>query len=246
MDSYGILYETNRRDNNQDSVLLSKMQTAVGEVCIAAVADGLGGMDHGEIASGYVIEELSRWFYTDFVSLLKRRVSVKYIKNSLYRLIYKIHNDLKEYGIRNNKKMATTLAMFLFVNGKYWMLSVGDSALYKMPRLINKLEKQRSNELTRCIGLGSLKGINIKSGSVRNFIFCKQSTFLLCSDGFYNHLDVKQLTKSLSEINKSELKEDACKEMKKCKRIKKCLKTYGNRNIEQGETDNMTAIFLQY
>ncbi|MBE5895005.1 MAG: serine/threonine-protein phosphatase, partial [Lachnospiraceae bacterium] len=74
---YGVLYEKGCRERNQDSLALHRMMTQRGEVVLAAVCDGLGGMDAGEIASGYVAERLSIWFYEDLPDLLEKRRSKK-------------------------------------------------------------------------------------------------------------------------------------------------------------------------
>ena len=50
------------RKSNQDSVLVLKALTSQGRVLLAAVCDGMGGMDRGEYASGYLTEELVTWF----------------------------------------------------------------------------------------------------------------------------------------------------------------------------------------
>lgn len=241
LQSFGSFYEMNQRDNNEDSALICKLQTAAGEVLIAVVADGLGGMDRGEIASGYTIESISKWFYTDLIELLKRRKSSKIISKSLYRLIYKIHNDLKQYGIENEITLGTTLSIFLYIAGRVIIFNQGDSQIIKFTnRTIKEItpkDKKGENELTRCIGIGSIKEPFMKIIRIRN-----RNSFLICSDGFYKKLDLPRLQKATGKtmVKLTELKEEPDIE------LNKCLKTFGKRNTSLGETDNMTAIFLQY
>ena len=47
---------------NQDSLLVRSAMTKEGEILLAAVCDGMGGLEKGEVASGEVIRALARWF----------------------------------------------------------------------------------------------------------------------------------------------------------------------------------------
>ncbi|MFR0666029.1 MAG: PP2C family protein-serine/threonine phosphatase [Faecalimonas umbilicata] len=47
---------------NQDSLLVRSAMTKEGEILLAAVCDGMGGLEKGEVASGEVIRALVRWF----------------------------------------------------------------------------------------------------------------------------------------------------------------------------------------
>ena len=44
---YSILYEKGKRDKNEDTVAIHKFTTLDGEVIMALVCDGCGGMDMG-------------------------------------------------------------------------------------------------------------------------------------------------------------------------------------------------------
>ena len=50
------------RESNQDSYLIKVASTPVGDVALVAVADGMGGLECGELASAAVINMLSDWF----------------------------------------------------------------------------------------------------------------------------------------------------------------------------------------
>ena len=202
---------------------------------MCAVADGLGGMDYGEIASGYIIEILSSWFYSDLISLLRRRAPLKAIRNSLYKILYRAHNELKEYGHSNGIKTGTTLSLLLCVGNVSLVINQGNTGIFS----INKKGKvvalcpssvTGDNKLSQCIGLGSIKNIYMKKHRIK-----KKTSYLICSDGYYKMLDINTLAAAL--LNKNEMSNEA---------INKTLKTFGKKNELKGEKDNMTAMCLMF
>jgi len=50
------------KDTNQDSLLIKHASYDGGEVMMAVVCDGMGGLSHGEVASATVIKDFDRWF----------------------------------------------------------------------------------------------------------------------------------------------------------------------------------------
>ena len=40
----------------------------------ALICDGIGGLDGGEIASGFVAERMTEWFYKEALNLLKKGI----------------------------------------------------------------------------------------------------------------------------------------------------------------------------
>ena len=52
---------------NQDSLTVKIAQTSSGQVCMAVVCDGLGGLSLGEVASGNVVLAFDRWFREQFL-----------------------------------------------------------------------------------------------------------------------------------------------------------------------------------
>ena len=47
---------------NQDSALYKQASTGNGDLMLAAVCDGMGGLRNGEVASGEMIKALAAWF----------------------------------------------------------------------------------------------------------------------------------------------------------------------------------------
>lgn len=47
---------------NQDSVGVDIARASSGDIALIVVADGMGGLESGELASATVIREMSSWF----------------------------------------------------------------------------------------------------------------------------------------------------------------------------------------
>lgn len=59
------------KKSNQDSYCIKIADTEIGQVALVAVADGMGGLQKGELASGFAIKKLSEWFDTDLPQSLE-------------------------------------------------------------------------------------------------------------------------------------------------------------------------------
>lgn len=227
----GVYYEQGNRDYNQDSLTLQKVYTLKGELLMAVVCDGLGGMDCGEIASGYICEKLSCWFYEELIDLYAENCGIKVIINSINRLLTGCHYDLINYGINNNIKTGSTVSLFLALNKKYIVLGNGDSFSGKISnkteRYLNKLNIY-SKSLQSCIGIGNYYKPFIKTGFI-NY----NDSFMLFTDGFYHNLNIRKLCNQVKNIETDEMAD-------------KILKTIGKHNISCGENDNMSAILIKY
>ena len=62
-----------KKNTNQDSVLIKEASTDYGDVMLAVVCDGMGGLAKGEVASAALIKAFSMWFEVQFPELLYRR-----------------------------------------------------------------------------------------------------------------------------------------------------------------------------
>ena len=62
---------------NQDSLLVRSAMTKEGEILLAAVCDGMGGLEKGEVASGEVIwalaDGLKKYFHYFFLGSRRKR-----------------------------------------------------------------------------------------------------------------------------------------------------------------------------
>ena len=82
---------------NQDSLTVKIAQTSAGQVCMAVVCDGLGGLSLGEVASGNVILAFDKWFKEQFMAPGAEWTGES-IRNSWEDIIYSMNQKIKEYG----------------------------------------------------------------------------------------------------------------------------------------------------
>lgn len=81
---------------NQDSLLVRSAMTKEGEILLAAVCDGMGGLEKGEVASGEVIRALARWFEETLPLLLSGEQEKKGVGERRKRAIAKSLESLRK------------------------------------------------------------------------------------------------------------------------------------------------------
>ena len=178
------------RTVNQDSLVVLQALTIRGRVLMAAVCDGMGGMDMGECASGYLTEELVTWFYDGLLSAIGKKKPLWVIRRSAERKLYQVQSRLQRYADRRSLAMGTTLSLLVLWEKKYMLWHLGDSRIYqffggskKKIRLLTLDHVQGRNKLTKCVGSFGFFMPYYKMGSVK-----PGEAFLLCSDGFWHNI----------------------------------------------------------
>lgn len=229
----GIYWDKGMRSKNQDSLFLEQVFTNKGRVLIAAVSDGIGGLEEGETASGFILEKLLENFYHQMVVLIGRGKGKKALKRSLLRCFFETNQMLNQYAGSRDFKLGATVSVLLIWKKNYLAAHLGDSRIYqfKEGNRILQLTKDHSdgkNALTRCMGSFAYQSPDIYSGKIK-----KKSGFLLCSDGFY-HCPDKQM---LGELLGTE-------EVKDEEQIEKRLKELAGYDMKRGEQDNISALYI--
>lgn len=237
---------------NQDSLLVKIGEYKDSDFGLFVICDGVGGLKCGEIASSYCIEQWKNWWDNNLESFL-HKVSFKddmenMIIEELNRVLLESNEGVIDLSEEKSVKMGTTASALFLYKDKYYISHIGDSRIYFLSKddisvetedhtvynyklkngQISEREDTDSKEkhiLTQCIG--SKKDIKLynKSGDI-SFV----RTILICSDGFYNKLllrEMKKLCKAFKGKNKSVLLEKYLCEVRK-----------------RGEVDNISAIVL--
>ena len=139
------------RDNNEDSVAYDET------VHLGVLADGMGGYNAGEIASGmataFIKSEMSRW-----LSEVGKQAKIKEIRRALEicvdnanKSIYNAANSNAQYS-----GMGTTLVVAVFQGDKVMLGHIGDSRCYR-------LRADKFEQLTRD---HSLVGEMVRRGAI--------------------------------------------------------------------------------
>lgn len=196
-----------------------------------AVADGVGGMPHGDVAArlaaetavwGYRHVRLRPYYWND------KKLFMKRIFRSTNIAVWQKH---RESGFEDG--LATTLVVCLIGDKSFWIGSVGDSRAYLWrDEVIKQLTKDDVDErgfLTKVIGGG-------RYGLVPQFFtdtFYPHDVILLATDGVTKAISGEKLCPLLAESGTTtQSLTDA---------VVKILRTAQ----ANGATDNMTALLIK-
>ena len=239
--------------SNQDSICVKEAYTPEGTVLLTAVCDGMGGLEKGELASKTMVELLSVWFEKDLPYLLAKTDRKKEICNSLDALVKNCNHIIMSYGAQRRIQLGTTVTALLFLpDGDYIICHVGDTRAYvidhynaevltedqtlvqrevRMGRLTKEqaLTDPRANVLLQCVGASKQVQPVFVQGHVSDNV-----CYMLCSDGFRHKITQAEIAEAFSPAaNANEVI------------MKRNIVTLIEKNIERGETDNISALLIR-
>lgn len=208
------------KDTNQDSYLIEVADTPLEDVALAAVADGMGGLRKGELASATAVRHLATWFEERLpLSLEVLDSSVEgfqqFIEGQWAGFVQDLNLDIMRYGLAESMNLGTTLTAMLALGARYSILHVGDSRIYEITDAgIEQLTEDQTfirreieagrlteekaerhpqrNALLQCIGSSKEIKPQVIHGSMH-----RNATYLLCSDGFRHALSSQELREAL-------------------------------------------------
>ena len=175
-----------------------------------AVFDGLGGEEHGELASAMAAENLGRYhgtfgsFYDQYLTETNKMIAEKLQKGKA-----NTGTTVAAVAIRGREAVIVNLGdsrVYLIENNTIKQLSTDHSEFATMLRygVVQKEEYYTSplrSHLTRYLGMHS--GELLEPGVVRTF-FSPGSMFLLCSDGVCGSLRDEEMLASIREERTAE------------------------------------------
>lgn len=238
---FSYVYEKGTRAHNQDAILVRSSLFQTGKLSLIAICDGMGGMDQGERASDYVIRTLDAWFDQTLIGLVAQcgnrpwRLK-KSIQSKGFLLFRQLNDELFSQMRLQKQSMGTTASVLISYRQFYFLFHIGDSRIYQVHSVpmiptYYQLTKDHSKkqQLTRCIGLNKEWRPDFRWG------FSYGGHFLLCTDGFYRKRCANVWERCL----------DASK-MQNEKTITKRLRELATANLKNGETDNMSAVYVAF
>lgn len=227
------------RTVNQDRISLDVCSQSGDIMVFGLICDGIGGMDHGEIAADLVCESLRSWFRTIVQWINVSRAEPELIVNHLRDAVD--DSNYEVWKLRQQRvDTGSTLSCILIIRGSYYILQVGDSRVYNYDP--DAAEGSRLVQLT-----SDAVVTKIKEGKPRtlldNYMGKKEDTwytqvtgdlqgnsmFLFSSDGFYHRL---------TENDADQIYRDCTSQPEKTPEI---LKNAVFRMEERGDKDNISA-----
>lgn len=254
MKKFYVAYDTDigiKKQTNQDSLLLKGCSTEQGETLLAAVCDGMGGMEKGELASATVVRAFSDWFEQIFMKN-EMRVGDERIRQQWQSLLEEVNHKLMEYGKENQLQLGTTVSVVLLDSeGQYVFGHVGDTRIYALSDTMRQLTEDhtliareikrgnmtpesakkdnRRNVLLQCIGVNQFFEPQYERGEIE-----QGTAFLLCSDGFRHMVSEQEIYETLNPQRNLE-------EVQMKKRLRELIEL----NKQRRETDNISAIYIK-
>ncbi|HPQ80940.1 MAG TPA: Stp1/IreP family PP2C-type Ser/Thr phosphatase [bacterium] len=247
--AFGFSDVGKKREKNEDSFLVA------GDLCLYAVADGMGGHQGGDFASSIAvstIEEIVRELENDPEMTLQEEAAVPirageyqgYLRYAIQLASQRIYEKASVEAAL--KGMGTTAVVLLFRNNKAYIANVGDSRAYRMRRdRIDQITKDHSL-VGEQIRAGILSQADARSHRLKNIItrsvgFQEEvdadidirvvregDRFLLCSDGLSNMMEDEEIL----EVAATNTPEAACRR----------LVDIAN---ERGGDDNITVVIVE-
>ncbi len=196
------------RDNNEDSVVYDE------PTLTAVLADGMGGYNAGEIASGmataFIKSELSRWITEAGTGIKAKEVrrAMEICVDNANRSIFNSANSNANYA-----GMGTTLVVGVFKEDKLVLGHIGDSRCYRLRAgSLEQITKDHSllqeqmdaglitpeqaatssikNLVTRALGVDESVLLEVNEHQVQ-----VGDLYLMCSDGLSDMIDDDAIAK---------------------------------------------------
>ena len=237
------------KDTNQDSVLVKHASFSDGEVVMAIICDGMGGLSKGELASSTVIREFAKWFDNELPNELNN-INMEVIGGKWSHMLKSLNSKILDYGKKNVTNLGTTFSGILLINDKYVIAHVGDSRVYQLTNKLTQLTQDQTF-IAREIAKGTLTPEQAKTDKRRNMLLqcvgasktvepqvicgkAENGAYMLCSDGFRHEISEKEIygffnPKNL--INKDVMHKNSLDLIDKVK--------------SRGEQDNISVILIK-
>lgn len=242
------------RKVNQDACCVRIFKTLSHTVVLAAVCDGVGGLEEGEYASRSTIQALNNWFDYRLNKLVLEETEdnlFPVLSEEIKRVIYEQHKVIFAYSRQKSIQVGTTLTAMLFVDNDYFIAQIGDSRAYCVKdELIQLTEDQslvaveikegrlteeqarfdkRRNIILQCIGATENLVPVYQNGTVQ-----KGVSYFLCSDGFIHELDRDELRIVMQPDEKDDMNGMHNRLLRSIETVK-----------ERGEKDNITVVWVR-
>ena len=240
-----------KKKTNQDSALVLEAKTDQGNVLLACLCDGMGGLAKGEVASAALIKKYKHWFYREFPRILYTDLNSETIKKELDQLLYDMCEKIMDYGKQCGVNLGTTTVCLLIIGDRYYIGTVGDSRAYCISDDLYQLTKDQTfvqreidmgritpeeaemhpqrNVLLQCIGASDFIVPDFYEGQVK-----QGDRFLLCSDGFRHVISSQEI---YDKLNKASAPDPQA--------MKQALVYLTDLDKSRLETDNITAIIVE-
>lgn len=239
-----------KKATNQDSLIIQQAICDCGPVLMAAVCDGLGGLQKGEVASAAAVRALSDWFQYILPGVLEQGLRIAELRESIEKLVASLNDNIHQYSKNMGCELGTTMDMLLLIANKYYIFHVGDCRTYYMSKNLLQLTKDQTyvqqqmdmgtmtaeqaktdrlrNMLLQCIGASERIEIDFMEG-----VFMPNDAFVICCDGFRHVVSQQEIEAAIRPANAWNEQE-----------MRTALVNLTELNKTRKENDNITAVIV--
>lgn len=204
------------KTTNQDSILIKHALYDDGEILMAIVCDGMGGLSKGELASATVINAFSKWFDESLAYELDA-INMEVIGGKWSLMLKDLNIKIAEYGKTIGESLGTTFSGIFFIGERYVIVHVGDSRIYQIGSSMHQLTTdqtfvareisrgtmtleqaktdKRRNLLLQCVGASEIVEPQVLCGTT------EKGAYMLCTDGFRHEITENEMYESINPIN---------------------------------------------
>lgn len=188
------------RQNNEDALAFDSARG------VAILADGMGGLEAGEVASRVAVEAI----------LKTLQAATSYSERRLKEAVELANKAVRSAAVEAGSAIGTTVVTWLLTaKGQCFVAHVGDSRVYRIRAgllrclttdhsmvqqlveegLLNPAQAQTSthrNVITRALGLDDNVEVELHS-----WVYAPGDLYLLCSDGLTDMIDDQEISRVL-------------------------------------------------
>ena len=198
------------KNTNQDSLNVKVLSYGDEKIAFAALCDGMGGLEKGEVASANVVHAFHQWVVNSLPGLCEKGIADADIRREWTEIITSYNEKLKIYGKKCAVNLGTTVAAILLTKDRYFITNVGDSRVYEIYEEARCLTKDqtvvameveqgaitaeqaekdsRRSVLLQCVGASDAVYPDFFFGTP-----AKDAVYMLCSDGFRHEVSSKEI-----------------------------------------------------
>ena len=165
-----------RKKTNQDSMIVMQAATDRGQVLLASVCDGMGGLAKGEVASAAMVHALEKWFTQQLPTLLAEGFEETKLWEQWKEMIEDTNSQIGSYGVKHHTALGTTCVALLIVDQDYYIVNVGDSRAYLLADTIYQLTKDQT-EAQLLVDEGKIAEEQYYFHEARNKLLCPLGSF---------------------------------------------------------------------
>lgn len=237
------------KEINQDSIVVRHGKYFGGEVLMAVICDGMGGLDKGELASATVIRAFLQWFDEELAYELENP-DMRVIGGKWSLLLKELNVRILEYGQARGISLGTTFTGLLFVGRQHVVVHVGDTRAYQIGKSLRQITADQTF-VAQEIERGDMTAEQAKADKRRNMLLqcvgasdilkpdvlvedTEKGIYMLCSDGLRNEVTKREIFDAFNPVKNG----DCAAMHANAKRLIQLAK-------ERQEKDNISVILIR-